>query len=167
LPKDYSNALLNDSKQLSEESRNLLRIDIEENALAFAVASMTPAQIDRYNILRASITSMQKALDLLTMVPTRILIDGNRFYPYKDIEYHTVIKGDGIYASIAAASILAKTYRDEFMVKMDKKYPAYGFAKHKGYPTKEHREAIALHGATKIHRKTFRLLPEAEQLSLF
>jgi ribonuclease HII len=167
LPKDFYHPLLNDSKQITEESRNLLRLIIEEKAICYAVASMTPAQIDRYNILRASITSMQKALDILSMVPDRILVDGNKFYEYKGIEYHTIIKGDGIYASIAAASILAKTYRDEYMLKMDKKYPGYGFANNKGYPTQEHRDAIAKLGITKIHRRTFRLLPDAEQLSLF
>jgi ribonuclease HII len=167
LPKDFYHPLLNDSKQTTEESRNLLRIEIEEKAICYAVASMTPAQIDRYNILRASITSMQKALDNLSVVPDRILVDGNKFYEYKGIEYHTIIKGDGIYASIAAASILAKTYRDEYMMKMDKKYPGYGFANNKGYPTQEHRDAIVKLGITKIHRRSFRLLPDAEQLSLF
>jgi ribonuclease HII len=167
LPKDFYHPLLNDSKQITEESRNLLRLEIEEKAVCYAVASMTPAQIDRYNILRASITSMQKALDNLSMVPDRILVDGNKFYEYKGIEYHTIIKGDGIYASIAAASILAKTYRDEYMMKMDKKYPGYGFANNKGYPTQEHRDAIVKLGITKIHRRSFRLLPDAEQLSLF
>jgi ribonuclease HII len=167
LPKGFNHPLLNDSKQMVEEDRNTLRFIIEENAIAFAVASMTPAQIDRYNILRASITSMHKALDGLDKRPDRILVDGNKFYPYQDIEYHTIIKGDGIYTSIAAASILAKTYRDDYMMKMDKKYPGYGFLTNKGYPTQEHRDAIEKLGITKIHRKTFRLLPEPEQMSLF
>ncbi len=167
LPKNYFHKLLNDSKKLMEEERDFLRTEIENNAIAFAVASMTPAQIDRYNILRASITSMHKALDQLTVTPERILVDGNKFYPYKEINHHTIIKGDGIYTSIAAASVLAKTYRDEYMIKMDKKYPEYGFAKHKGYPTIEHRKAIAEYGPTPIHRKTFKLLPDEIQPTLF
>lgn len=167
LPKNFYHPLLNDSKQISEADRNQLRTVIEQNALHYAVASMTPKEIDRYNILRASILSMHKALDALGTIPDRILIDGNRFYDYKGIEYHTVIKGDGIYASIAAASILAKTYRDEYMMKMHHKYPVYNFASHKGYPTIAHRQAIADHGPCKIHRMTFKLLPQTAQPTLF
>jgi ribonuclease HII len=167
LPKDFNHPLLNDSKQMTEEDRYKLRTEIEKHAIAYNVASMTPAQIDRYNILRASITSMHKALDGLKTRPNRILVDGNKFYNYHDIEHHTVIKGDGIYTSIAAASVLAKTYRDDYMLKMDKKYPGYGFFTNKGYPTLAHRAAIAKLGVTKIHRKSFRLLPDPEQLSLF
>jgi ribonuclease HII len=167
LPKNFYHPLLNDSKQINEADRNQLRTVIEQNALYYAVASMTPKEIDKYNILRASILSMHKALDALGAIPDRILIDGNRFYDYKGIEYHTIIKGDGIYASIAAASILAKTYRDEHMMKIHKKYPAYNFANHKGYPTVAHRKAIEAHRPCKIHRMTFRLLPQIEQPTLF
>jgi ribonuclease HII len=167
LPKTFYHPLINDSKKLNEEERFFLRDVIEKNAICFAVASMTHNQIDRYNILRASIKSMHLALDKLSHVPERILIDGNRFYNYNNIEYHTIIKGDGIYTSIAAASILAKTYRDEYMLKMDKKYPQYHFSNNKGYPTLAHRAAIKENGPCKIHRMTFRLLPYPEQLSLF
>jgi ribonuclease HII len=167
LPKNYFHPLLNDSKKINEEERLILRSDIEEKSLAFSVASMTPKQIDRYNILRASIYSMHKALDNLSIVVERILVDGNKFYPYKEIQAHTIIKGDGIYASIAAASILAKTYRDDYMIKMDKKYPQYLFFKNKGYPTLEHRAAILEYGPTPIHRKTFKLLADPIQPTLF
>ena len=167
LPKNFYHPLLNDSKQIGEEERLLLREVIEKEALAYAVASLNHKAIDRYNILRASIKSMHLAIGKLQLVPQRLLIDGNRFYPYPEIEHHCIIKGDGIYASIAAASILAKTYRDEYMVKMSKKYPMYNLAQNKGYPTAEHREAIILHGHCDIHRLTFKLLPDPVQLSLF
>ncbi len=168
LPKNFYHPLLNDSKQLNEDERTLLRTVVEDVAIDYAVASMTHKEIDRYNILRASIKSMHLALDKLTTIPDRILIDGNRFYDYNDIAHHTIIKGDGIYASIAAASILAKTHRDEYMMKMDKKYPHYFFSSNKGYPTQAHRNAIKEHGPCKIHRMTFKLLPDAtQQLTLF
>lgn len=167
LPKNFYHVHLNDSKKLSEQNRLELRPIIEENAIAFAVASMNSKQIDKYNILRSSIMSMHKALDQLTTRPTRILIDGNRFYAYQNISHHCIIKGDGIYASIAAASILAKTYRDDYMKKLHKKYPQYYWNQNKGYPTTDHREAITIHGISDYHRKSFRLLPDTLQLSLF
>ncbi len=167
LPKKFYHPLLNDSKQLNEEERIFLRELIEKESICFAVASMTHKEIDRYNILRASINSMHKALDKLSLIPERILVDGNRFYPYKDIEHHTIIKGDGIYTSIAAASVLAKTYRDDFMMKMHKKFPQYHFDSNKGYPTLAHRAAISEYGSCSIHRKTFKLLADIEPATLF
>ena len=160
LPPDFHNDLINDSKQLTERQREQLRSIIEREAVAWAVAMVSPEEIDRINILRASITAMHRALDQLTVRPEGILVDGNRFYPYHDIPYTTVIKGDGKLLSIAAASILAKTHRDELMRQLDKEYPQYGWAKNKGYPTPDHRAAIARYGVTPHHRHTFQLLPQ-------
>ena len=160
LPSDFHNDLINDSKQLTERQREQLRPIIEREAVAWAVAMVGPDEIDRINILRASITAMHRALDLLAVRPEGILVDGNRFLPYHDIPHTTIIKGDGKMLSIAAASILAKTHRDEFMRQLDKEYPQYGWSRNKGYPTPDHRAAIAKHGVTPYHRHTFQLLPQ-------
>lgn len=158
LPRDFSHPLLNDSKQLSERQRLELRPIIEAEATAWAVASVSAEEIDEINILRASHLAMHRAVEALLFRPERLLIDGNRFTPYQDIPYECIVKGDAKYLSIAAASILAKTYRDEEMLRLHEAYPVYGWASHKGYPTKAHREAIARHGISPHHRKTFRLL---------
>jgi len=163
LPPNFTNELLNDSKLLSEKKRNQLRIIIEQEALAWAVASMSPAEIDEVNILNASIFSMQKAVGMLNTLPQRLLIDGNRFKPYKNMEYHTIVKGDGKYMAIAAASVLAKTHRDEYMEKLHRQFPNYDWKNNKGYPTQKHRNAIKEFGITIHHRKSFRL---AEQLKI-
>ena len=160
LPPDFHNDLINDSKQLTERQRELLRPVIEREALAWAVAMVSPQEIDRINILRASITAMNRALDQLSVRPQGILVDGNRFFPYHDIPHTTIIKGDGKMLSIAAASILAKTHRDELMRQLDKDFPQYGWAKNKGYPTPDHRAAIAQYGPSPHHRRTFQLLPQ-------
>ena len=160
LPPDFHNDLINDSKQLTERQREQLRPIIEREAVAWAVAMVGPDEIDRINILRASITAMHRALDQLAVRPEGILVDGNRFLPYHDIPHTTIIKGDGKMLSIAAASILAKTHRDEFMRQLDKEYPQYGWSRNKGYPTPDHRAAIAKHGVTPYHRHTFQLLPQ-------
>ena len=160
LPSDFHNDLINDSKQLTERQREQLRPIIEREAVAWAVAMVSPQEIDRINILRASITAMHRALDQLGVRPEGILVDGNRFYPYQNIPHSTIIKGDGKMLSIAAASILAKTHRDELMRKLDAEYPQYGWAKNKGYPTADHREAIKRYGASPYHRRTFQLLPQ-------
>ncbi|MBQ3730644.1 MAG: ribonuclease HII [Muribaculaceae bacterium] len=160
LPPDFHNDLINDSKQLTERQREQLRPVIEHEALAWAVAMVSPQEIDRLNILRASITAMHRALDQLAIRPEGILVDGNRFYPYHDIPHTTIVKGDGKMLSIAAASILAKTHRDEFMRQLDAEFPQYGWARNKGYPTPDHRAAIARYGATPHHRHTFQLLPQ-------
>lgn len=157
LPKDYYNEVLNDSKQLSEKKRNKLRLEIEQEAIAYAVAMYSPQEIDEVNILNASFGAMHRAIDELKIKPELLLIDGNRFKPYADIEHHCIIKGDGLYYSIAAASVLAKTYRDDFMEKIAKDHPEYGWQKNKGYPTKQHRQAISEIGVTPHHRKSFRL----------
>ncbi len=160
LPPDFSNELLNDSKQLTERQRDRLRPIIEREAVAWAVAMVPPQEIDRMNILRASITAMHRALDQLLVRPEAILVDGNRFYPYHDIPHTTIVKGDGKLMSIAAASVLAKTHRDELMRQLDEEFPQYGWAKNKGYPTPDHRAAIAAHGVSPHHRRTFQLLPQ-------
>ena len=160
LPPDFSNELLNDSKQLTERQRDRLRPIIEREAVAWAVAMVSPQEIDRMNILRASITAMHRALDQLSVRPEAILVDGNRFYPYHDIPHTTIVKGDGKLMSIAAASVLAKTHRDELMRHLDEEFPQYGWAKNKGYPTPDHRAAIAAHGVSPHHRRTFQLLPQ-------
>jgi ribonuclease HII len=165
LPPDFYHPLLNDSKQMSEPQRNSLRTIIEQNALAWSVAALSNEEIDELNILRASITGMHRALDNLQVQPQFILVDGNHFYPYKKIPHTCVIKGDATYASIAAASVLAKTHRDEYMLAIAKEFPEYEWHKNKGYPTQAHREAIRRHGTTPYHRLSFRLLDE--QLSLF
>ena len=157
LPEDYVNDALNDSKQLSASRRYELRREIERDALAWAVGVVTPEEIDQINILNASILAMHRALDQLTLRPEAIIVDGNRFKPYRFIPYTTVVKGDGKYLSIAAASILAKTYRDDYMDRLDQEYPQYGWTENKGYPTKAHREAIAEYGITPYHRKSFKL----------
>ena len=167
LPIDFYHPMLNDSKQMSERQRNELRGIIESEAMAWAVARLDPPEIDRINILKASIGAMHKALDELSTPPGFILIDGNRFYPYHRIPHLTVVKGDGKYASIAAASVLAKTHRDEWMEHLDLHFPAYGWRQNKGYPTQSHREAIRLYGITEHHRRSFQLLPRGEQGVLF
>jgi len=164
LPKHFKNKLLNDSKQLSEKNREALKPIIETKAITFGVAQVFQKEIDKINILNASILAMHKAIDQLTTIPDFIIVDGNRFKPYKNIPFETIIKGDGKFMSIAAASILAKTYRDDYMCKIHEEFPMYNWKQNKGYPTKEHREAIAKYGITKYHRKSFKLLPE--QLSL-
>ena len=166
LPKDFSNELLNDSKKLTEAQRYSLREVIEREAVAWAVGVVTAAEIDEINILRASILAMQRAVEQLKVVPQHLLIDGNRFTPYKNIPYTTVVKGDAKFMSIAAASILAKTYRDDYMLGISKEYPQYDWQKNKGYPTPKHRAAIREFGATPHHRMTFNLLGEDPQLSL-
>lgn len=164
LPPDFKNDDLNDSKQLSEKKRYALRPVIEREAIAWAVGIVTPEEIDKINILKASFLAMHRAIDQLVVKPEHLLIDGNRFTPYPDIAHTTVVKGDGKYLSIAAASILAKTYRDDYMDELAKEYPDYHWTENKGYPTKAHREAIRAVGITPYHRKTFTLLPE--QLTL-
>ncbi len=163
LPKDYKNELLNDSKKLSLKNRLILRKNILENSIDWAVATVDNVEIDDINILNASIFAMQKAVEKLNRVPQFLLIDGNRFKPFRDIPYETIIKGDGKYMSIASASILAKTFRDEYMLNLHIEYPHYGWDRNKGYPTKEHKAAIAKFGVTDYHRKSFRL---NEQLKL-
>ncbi len=155
LPVGYGSALVNDSKELTEKQRDVLRIDIEKNALAWAVASYSPEEIDEVNILNASFLSMHRAIDKLPMVPELLLIDGNRFIEYKSIEHHCIIKGDAKFLSIAAASVLAKTHRDEYMTNIHLNYPEYAWNKNKGYPTMEHKLAIQKHGLTEHHRKSF------------
>lgn len=159
LPDGYTHPLLNDSKQLSEPIRRRLRTEIEHDAVAWAVASCSPAEIDDVNILNASILAMHRALDVLGITPGAVAVDGNRFKPWREgTPWITVVKGDGKYANIAAASILAKTYRDEYMERLHEEYPAYGWEKNKGYPTRDHRAAITSEGPTPYHRMTFRLL---------
>ncbi len=165
LPSDFYHPLLNDSKQLTETHRNTLRTIIEEQALAWSVASLNNTEIDQLNILWASVAAMHRALDGLGTTPEFILIDGNRFRPYKKIPHQCVVKGDATYASIAAASVLAKTHRDEYMENLAAQFPQYAWSKNKGYPTKAHRDAIRAHGTTPYHRMSFRLLDE--QLALF
>lgn len=157
LPVNFNHPLLNDSKQVTEKNRNELRVIIEEAALAFAVASIDNAEIDKINILKASFKAMHLAIDKLKKKPQLLLIDGNRFYNYKKLSHRCIIKGDSIYTSIAAASILAKTYRDEYMLKLHKKFPHYAWDNNKGYGTLTHRKAIKEFGQCKYHRKTFRL----------
>ncbi len=164
LPENFENHILNDSKQLSEQKRQILKPLLEQEAISFGVAHIYENEIDQINILNASILAMHKALDKLEAPPSFIIVDGNRFKPYKDIHSECIIKGDSKYLSIAAASVLAKTYRDEYMEKLHEEYPMYNWIKNKGYPTKEHRSAIRKYGVTKYHRKSFKQLPE--QLSL-
>ena len=167
LPKDFSHPFLNDSKQLTENQRFELRPIIEREALAWAVVSLSPSEIDQLNILWASVEGMHRAVAKLQIRPTSLLIDGNRFRPYPGIPHQCFVKGDGRYLSIAAASVLAKTYRDDYMDILAKQYPQYGWERNKGYPTAEHREAIRQHGPTVEHRRSFRLLPVGEQLAIF
>ncbi len=160
LPEDFLNELLNDSKQLSEKNRDFLRPVIEENALCYSVTHIEPEIIDEINILNASIHAMQECIKKLNPIPNYIIVDGNRFKPVANIPHSCIIKGDSKYLSIAAASILAKTYRDEYMNQIHEEFPMYNWKQNKGYPTKEHREAIKKYGTTKYHRMSFRLLPE-------
>lgn len=165
LPKHYKHEVLNDSKQLSKEDREQLRIEIEHDALAWAVAEVSSEEIDEINILNASFKAMHLAIEKLTITPQFLLIDGNRFKVYEGIDHECIVKGDAHYLSIAAASVLAKTYRDELMQKLAGQFPGYGWETNVGYPTPEHREGIKLLGITPYHRKTFQLLPS--QLELF
>lgn len=165
LPEDYHNDLLNDSKQLTDRRRRLLREVIQRDALAWAVGIVTAGEIDRINILNASILAMHRALDQLTLRPEAVIVDGNRFKPYGSLPYTTIVKGDGKYLSIAAASILAKTYRDDCMDHLAEEYPQYAWHANKGYPTPAHREAIRRYGLTPYHRRSFNLLGDG-QLSL-
>ena len=165
LPEDYENELLNDSKQLTEKKRYELREIIERDAVAWAVGIVTPEEIDKINILNASILAMHRALDQLKVRPEAIIVDGNRFKPYQELPHTTIVKGDGKYLSIAAASILAKTYRDDYMNQLAGEYPQYDWRSNKGYPTKKHREAIKQFGITPYHRKSYNLLGDG-QLSL-
>ncbi len=182
LPSDFHDEVLNDSKQLSERQRYRLREVIEREAVAWAVAQCSPEEIDRWNILRCSITAMQRALEMLKVRPEHVLVDGNRWRPWGEpaadggegaeadwrcgVKVDTIVKGDATYMSIAAASVLAKTYRDDCMNALDREFPQYGWAKNKGYPSKKHREAIRKYGTTPHHRLSFRLLPDEGQLTL-
>ena len=162
LPPDYENALLNDSKQLTERRRYELRTQIERDALSWAVGIVGPDEIDRINILRTSILAMHRALDQLQPRPEAVIVDGNRFTRWQDVPYTTIIKGDGKYLSIAAASVLAKTYRDDYMLRLADDYPQYDWQHNKGYPTPSHREAIRRYGPTPVHRRTFNLLGDGQ-----
>ncbi len=165
LPKDYHHPLLNDSKQIKEKDRYELRLEIEKNALSYAVAMVNHIEIDEINILNASFLAMHRAIDKLTIQPQFLIIDGNRFNTYKDVKHECIIKGDGKYFSIAAASILAKTYRDDFMENIHQEFPRYKWNQNKGYPTTHHRVTILEHGFSPYHRKTFRV--SDPQLSIF
>ena len=165
-PEGYTNEELNDSKQLTDKRRKKLREIIERDALAWAVGIVTPEEIDKINILNASILAMHRALDQLQIRPEAVIVDGNRFKPYNGLPHTTIVKGDGKYLSIAAASILAKTYRDDYMDKLAEEFPQYDWLGNKGYPTKKHLEAIKVHGITPYHRRSFNLLGDG-QLSLF
>jgi ribonuclease HII len=164
LPKDFHHPLLNDSKKLTAAQRNLLRPIIEKEAISFGVSLVSHEEIDRINILKASFWAMHQAIDQLKKKPGLLLIDGNRFTPYKKIPHQCFVKGDGRFASIAAASILAKTYRDELMLQLHAEFPHYHWDKNKGYGTAAHRKAIATHGLCAYHRKSFKLLPEQNEL---
>jgi len=166
LPKSFENELLNDSKKLTEAKRKLLRPIIEKEAIAFGVAFVDEQEIDRINILNASFLAMHRSIDQLSEKPELLLIDGNRFNPYKEVEHQCIVKGDGKYLSIAAASVLAKTYRDDYMEKIDEEFPMYDWINNKGYPTAKHRQGIKDHGDCKYHRKSFTLLAP-EQLTIF
>jgi len=166
LPSDFDHPLLNDSKKLTEKQRDLLRPIIEEKALAFGVAFISEEKIDEIIILQASILAMHKSIEKLSIMPEHIIVDGNKFKPFRNIPHTTIVKGDAKFMSIAAASVLAKTYRDEFMHKIDAEYPNYCWNQNKGYPTKKHRDAIREFGATLYHRKTFKLLPDQLKLNL-
>lgn len=162
LPPDYKNELLNDSKKLTDRKRKQLREVIERDAVAWAVGIVTPEEIDKINILNASFLAMHRALDQLKVRPEAVIVDGNRFKPYKDLPYTTIVKGDGKYMAIAAASILAKTYRDDYMDGLAEEYPQYDWKSNKGYPTKKHREAIRQHGVSPYHRMSYNLLGSQE-----
>jgi ribonuclease HII len=167
LPSDYRNTELNDSKQISEKKRNKLRLEIEAEALAYAVAKVDVDIIDRINILQASILAMHRALDLLKKTPEYIVVDGNRFKSWNNVPYNCIVKGDGKYLNIAAASVLAKTYRDDYMRELHLQFPLYGWDCNMAYATKEHREAIIKHGITPHHRRSFQLSYDSIQLELF
>lgn len=162
LPPGYDNPDLNDSKKLTAARRNALRRQIERDALAWAVGIVTPEEIDRINILRASFLAMHRALDQLAVRPQAVIVDGNRFVPYQNLPYATIVKGDGKYQAIAAASILAKTYRDDYMDALAEEYPFYDWKSNKGYPTKAHREGIRQHGISPYHRKSYNLLGDGQ-----
>ena len=162
LPPNYVNADLNDSKKLTDKKRKALREQIQRDAVAWAVGIVTSEEIDKINILNASILAMHRALDQLKVRPKAVIVDGNRFKPYQDIPYTTIVKGDGKYMAIAAASILAKTYRDDYMDKLAEEYPVYDWKSNKGYPTKKHRAAIREFGITPYHRKSYNLLGTGE-----
>ena len=162
LPPDYENELLNDSKKLSAKKRYTLRAEIERDAVAWAVGVVTPEEIDKINILNASFLAMHRALDQLKVRPEAVIVDGNRFKPYQELPFTTIVKGDGKYLSIAAASILAKTYRDDYMQALAKEDPQYDWQSNMGYPTKKHRQAISEHGVTPYHRKSFNLLGDGQ-----
>lgn len=162
LPPDYQNELLNDSKKLTAKKRYALREEIERDAIAWAVGIVTPEEIDKINILNASFLAMHRALDQLKVRPEAVIIDGNRFKPYQDLPSTTIVKGDGKYLSIAAASILAKTYRDDYMLSLAEEYPQYDWQSNMGYPTKKHRQAIREHGITPYHRKSYNLLGDGQ-----
>ncbi len=162
LPFDYQNELLNDSKKLTAKKRYALREDIERDAIAWAVGIVTPEEIDKINILNASFLAMHRALDQLKVRPEAVIVDGNRFKPYHDLPSTTIVKGDGKYLSIAAASILAKTYRDDYMLSLAEEYPQYDWQSNMGYPTKKHRQAIREHGITPYHRKSYNLLGDGQ-----
>ena len=162
LPPNYENAALNDSKQLTEKQRYALREVVLRDAVAWAVGVVTPAEIDKINILNASILAMHRALDQLSPRPQAVIVDGNRFKPYQDLPWATIVKGDGKFLSIAAASILAKTFRDDYMNQLAEEYPLYDWKGNKGYPTRKHREAIRLHGVTPYHRRSFNLLGDGQ-----
>lgn len=162
LPDGYDNPSLNDSKRLSAAKRMRLRDEIIRDARAWAIGVVTPQEIDQINILRASILAMHRALDQLAVIPEAVIVDGNRFLPYCDLPYTTIVKGDGKYQAIAAASILAKTFRDEYMERLAEEFPQYGWQSNKGYPTPQHREAIRQYGVTPYHRKSFDLLGSQE-----
>ena len=166
LPLDFYHELLNDSKQISEAKRKILRPIIEKEALAFGVSFIHHEEVDQLNVLQASITGMQRAISDMKISPEFIIVDGNKFKPYQEIPYNTIVKGDAKFMSIAAASVLAKTYIDDFMEKIHEEYPAYNWKQNKGYPTKEHRKAIQEFGITKYHRKTFKLLPTQLKLDI-
>ena len=162
LPPDYQNELLNDSKKLTAKKRYALRGEIERDAIAWAVGIVTPEEIDKINILNASFLAMHRALDQLSVRPEAVIVDGNRFKPYQDLPSTTIVKGDGKYLSIAAASILAKTYRDDYMLSLAEEYPQYDWQSNMGYPTKKHRQAIREHGITPYHRKSYNLLGDGQ-----
>ena len=162
LPSDYQNELLNDSKKLTAKKRYALREEIERDAIAWAVGIVTPEEIDKINILNASFLAMHRALDQLKVRPGAVIVDGNRFKPYQDLPSTTIVKGDGKYLSIAAASILAKTYRDDYMLSLAEEYPQYDWQSNMGYPTKKHRQAILEHGITPYHRKSYNLLGDGQ-----
>ncbi|MCD9585964.1 ribonuclease HII [Tenacibaculum maritimum] len=166
LPKNFYHNILNDSKQLSEKKRKELRPFIEKEAIAFAVSFIHEKEVDSLNVLQASITGMHRAISNLQISPEFIIVDGNKFKPYKEIPHETIVKGDAKYLSIAAASILAKTYRDDYMEQLHEEFPQYNWKQNKGYPTKQHRNAIREFGITQYHRKTFKLLPEQLNLKL-